>query len=144
MQGHAFAVDLNVLPLGDCELVLGTQWLRTLGVIQWDFMAMSMKFQHFSTTVTLGLHLTDHSLQEGKQFFKQPVRKGILLQIVSLGSVTTSSQPCDPAIEQLLSEFASVFATPTGLPPCRGHEYQILLKDGIALICQRPYRYPHF
>ena len=55
MQGHAFAVDLNVLPLGDCELV-------------------------FSTTVTLvGLHPIDHSLQEGKQFFKQPVRKGILL-----------------------------------------------------------------
>ena len=24
VQGHAFAVDLNVLPLGDCELVLGT------------------------------------------------------------------------------------------------------------------------
>ena len=25
VQGHAFVVDLNVLPLGDCELVLGTQ-----------------------------------------------------------------------------------------------------------------------
>jgi len=23
MQGHMFSVDLNVLPLGDCELVLG-------------------------------------------------------------------------------------------------------------------------
>ena len=37
MQGYNFVVDLNVLPLGDCELVLGTQWLRTLGLIQWDF-----------------------------------------------------------------------------------------------------------
>ena len=69
MQGHVFAVDLNVLPLEDYELVLGTQWLRTLGVIQWDFMAMSMKFQQFETTITLvGLHLTDLTLQEGKQF----------------------------------------------------------------------------
>ena len=33
MQGYYFAVDLNVLPLGDCELVLGTQWLRSLGLI---------------------------------------------------------------------------------------------------------------
>ena len=41
-------------------------------------------------------------------------------------------------------EFASVFDTPTGLPPSRGHEHQILLKDGTAPICQRPYRYPHF
>lgn len=24
MQGHMFSMDLNVLPLGDCELVLGT------------------------------------------------------------------------------------------------------------------------
>lgn len=44
MQGYNFAVDLNVLPLGECELVLGTQWLRTLGLIQWDFLAMSMQF----------------------------------------------------------------------------------------------------
>ena len=33
MQGHVFSMDLNVLPLGDCELVLGTQWLRSLGMI---------------------------------------------------------------------------------------------------------------
>ena len=24
IQGHIFSVDLNALPLGDCELVLGT------------------------------------------------------------------------------------------------------------------------
>ena len=34
VQGYTFTVDLNVLPLGDYELVLGTQWLRTLGMIQ--------------------------------------------------------------------------------------------------------------
>ena len=43
-----------------------------------------------------------------------------------------------------LIEFTSVFDTPSGLPPCRGHEHQILLKEGIAPICQRPYRYPNF
>ena len=66
-----------------------------------------MKFQHFGTIVILvGLHPTDHSLQEGNHFLKKPVRKGILLQIVSLGSTTTSSQPCDPTIKQILFEFA--------------------------------------
>ena len=100
VQGHAFVVDLNVLPLGDCELVLGTQWLRTLGVIQWDFRAMLMKFQHLGATMTLvGLHPTAHSLQKGDQFVKKPVRKGILLHIVSLGSTTSSTQSCDLAIE---------------------------------------------
>ena len=32
-QGNVFSVDLNALPLGDCELVLGTQLLRTFGLI---------------------------------------------------------------------------------------------------------------
>ena len=43
-----------------------------------------------------------------------------------------------------MTEFASIFDTPIGLPPCRGHEHHILLKEGIALICERTYKYPHF
>ena len=46
-----------------------------------------------------------------------------MLHIVSLVSVTTSLQPCDSAIEQLLTESASVYATPTSLPPCKDHEH---------------------
>ena len=146
MQGHMFSVDLNALPLGDCELVLGTQWLRTLGLVQWDFLKMSMQFLHFGTTITLsGMHTTDSTLQECEHFFRQLVRKGILLQVVSLGSGTPSSQHhCNPLIEKLLIEFASVFDTPSGLPPYRGHEHQIVLKEGTVPIYQRPYRYPHF
>ena len=101
---------------------------------------------HLGRPVTLfGLHPTNSTLQEGDHFFRKPIRKGIFLQIVSLGSGTSLSQPaCDPLIEKLLVEFASVFDTPTGLPPSKGHEHQILLKDATAPICQRPYRYPHF
>ena len=146
MQGHMFSVDLNVLPLGDCELVLGTQWLRTLGLIQWDFLKMSMQFLHFGNTMTLnGMHTTNSTLQEGEHFFRQPIRKGILLLVVSLGLGTyTSQHQCDPLIEGLLIEFASIFETPCDLPPSRGHEHQIVLKEGAVPICQKPYRYLHF
>ena len=37
-------MDLNVLPLGGCDVVLGTQWLYTLGLIQWDFQHLTMEF----------------------------------------------------------------------------------------------------
>ena len=145
MQGQVFAVDLNALALGDCELVLGTQWLRTLGLIQLEFLEMSMVFHHFNSTLKLvGLQLTSLTIQEGTKFFKPPVMKGLMLQIVSLATACPSSSQCTLEIEELLTEFAAVFETPTGLPPYRGFEHPILLKEGIKLVCQKPYRYPHF
>lgn len=33
LQGQKFIMDLNVLSLGGCDVVLGTQWLFTLGLI---------------------------------------------------------------------------------------------------------------
>ena len=32
------------MPLGECDVILGTQWLRTLGPILWDFVELWMQF----------------------------------------------------------------------------------------------------
>ena len=45
-QGHQFHIDFSLLELGGGGVVLGTQWLRTLGVISWDFEKLSMGFTH--------------------------------------------------------------------------------------------------
>ena len=37
MQGNEFHVNLHVLTLGGCDMVLGTQRLCTLGLVNWDF-----------------------------------------------------------------------------------------------------------
>jgi len=47
-------------------------------------------------------------------------------------------------VELSLQEFEHVFETPTGLPPLRGHEHPIILKEGAQPVCQRPYRYPFY
>ena len=38
-----FVSDILLLPLGGCDLVLGVQWLSTLGVIKLDFKHLRME-----------------------------------------------------------------------------------------------------
>ena len=36
IEGVKFFIQFHVLSLGGCDVVLGTQWLSTLGEIQWN------------------------------------------------------------------------------------------------------------
>ena len=44
MQGYSYTIDFFILTLGGCDIVLGVQWLRTLGPILWDFCKLFMEF----------------------------------------------------------------------------------------------------
>ena len=71
------------------------------------------------------------------------MKKGLLLQIADVeGDVLEAKVPV--VVESLLQEFGHVFETPTGLPPLKGHEHQINLKEGTQIVCQRPYSYPFY
>ena len=45
MHGTEFVSDVLLIPLGGCDLVLGIQWLATLGTITWNFKNLKMEFQ---------------------------------------------------------------------------------------------------
>ena len=62
------------------------------------------------------------------------------MQIMSYSSPLPTIQQCS-AIDDLLLEFAKVFEVLVGLPPLKGHEHQINLKEGTLPICEKPYRY---
>ncbi|KAA8522988.1 hypothetical protein F0562_009411 [Nyssa sinensis] len=47
MQGTTFTADMRLLPLGGCDMVLGVQWLSTLGPMLWDFQNLKMEFTAF-------------------------------------------------------------------------------------------------
>lgn len=36
---------MRLIPLGDCDMVLGIQWLAELGPILWDFKRLWMEFK---------------------------------------------------------------------------------------------------
>ena len=77
--------------------------------------------------------------------FKNPVKKGLILQISTLDSgVATALGQLPTASQDLLNEFGAVFEVPIGLPPIRGHEHGITLKEGAQPVYERPYKYPYY
>lgn len=43
-DGHEFKADVMLIALGSCDMVLGVQWLSTLGTVKWDFKELIMEF----------------------------------------------------------------------------------------------------
>ena len=57
-------------------------------------------------------------------------------------SDTPSTPALPPEVSQLLDEYQSVFAPPTGYPPARHFDHPIPLIPGATPVQVRPYRYP--
>lgn len=53
MQGTLFSAEMRILPLGGCDMVLGVQWLSTLGPVLWDFQNLRMQFTVMGQTHVL-------------------------------------------------------------------------------------------
>ncbi|GJU88044.1 reverse transcriptase [Tanacetum coccineum] len=45
IQGQDYSCDAMLLHLGGCEMVVGIQWLSTLGDIMWNFKNLTMEFE---------------------------------------------------------------------------------------------------
>lgn len=86
VQGSWFSPSYCVLSLAGCDVVLGVQWLETLGPIMWYFSNLHMAFQWEGSHVSLmGLKSTRTSFVEGNKMELSSFTKGkaILLQLIS-------------------------------------------------------------
>ena len=131
VQGVEFCINFHFLELGGYDAILGTQWLSTLGEIQWNFKLMTMSLWYRNKQVLLqGLSSNSgSSFVDCKKFFNASMKRGLLLQID--GVQPAASVDRIPAeVDSVLQEFGQVFETPTKLPPLRGHEHSIMLKEG--------------
>ncbi|KAH0655282.1 hypothetical protein KY285_030164 [Solanum tuberosum] len=136
LQGAEFTADFLLLPLGCCGVVLGVQWLLTLGDIKMNFTNLTMKLwykgrKHLlrgagNQVLTIGAgKLAKHSSNQSQL---------CMIQVMPMGSEEVKAH--DIVNVKDMKE-------PASLPPSRGVFYhRIVLKAGIEPMNKRPYRYP--
>eukprot|EP00253_Pinus_taeda_P021049 PITA_21049 len=110
LTNHFFVVDIP-----DTNMILGVQWLITLGK-------------------TVSAHRIEPVFREGD------IEWVVELHASDAG---TTGQTVHPEIQSILDQYAIVFGEiPPGQPPDRGFEHTIELKQGIQAVITTPYRHP--
>jgi hypothetical protein len=113
IQCEDFLLDCYMLPIKGFDVILGVQWLKSLGPIMWDFTALSMAF----------------------------LRNGRSVQFIGYGGAAPSLhiiQVQDNMLDTLLSTYPDIFANPRGLLPQRRHDHCIHLLPGTTPVVVWP------
>ena len=144
---------LDVLPLDQCEVILGKPWLfQENPLVDWKL--NTLKFKHRGQLLTLRPPLEPHQ-PDGPVLLstiqlKRAVRKNcaVFVAVVRTDATSETSSPdsSDDAslsarAQPLLMEYADVFQTlPKGLPPERGVDHKIELEPGHSPPSRPTYR----
>ncbi|XP_074356373.1 uncharacterized protein LOC141696084 [Apium graveolens] len=144
--------DFLPLELGSTDVILGIQWLETLGPMVTNWRTQVMKFEMGGSKVTL---VGDPSLVRSKITLKAMIKclrkegHGFLIEsnkveVVErqLGAVNERMEQIPVGLQPVIKHYQGVFAEPKGLPLSRGHEHHITLKMDSNPVGVRPYRYP--
>ncbi|GJX64110.1 transposon ty3-G gag-pol polyprotein [Tanacetum coccineum] len=140
-----------LLPLGECGMVLGIQWLATLGDIRFNFHKLRMDFNYHNKRVLLrGTHKSNLEWLSTKALSKtvKQAKLHSMVMCVFPNSASTCMQLEEtttlvhPSPQQVIEEYVDVFAIPTELPPTRDHDHKIPLVEGAQPVNIRPYRHP--
>lgn len=146
MKGEVFSFPIRLLKLGGYHVVLGCDWMKAVAPVLFDHRDGSITV----LTETKNLKLTgidakySCSLVSAEALYKmlcfddsQEVE-----HIFSIQAETTDSH-INPQVSGVLAQFEDIFSDPKGLPPFRGVEHQIILKEGSLPKHMYPYRYSH-
>lgn len=153
VQSHIFNLDLFVLDIEGADVVLGIQWLATLGTILTNYATLIMEFCLQRQQIKLcGDDAALANPLSPTGFNKLVTSGGVSSCYMCLQAIPTTktSSAGKNATDQrsflgkLLDEFQEVFAEPINLPPSRSVDHCIPLHPHTEAVNVRPYRYPHF
>ncbi|KAA0059567.1 Ty3/gypsy retrotransposon protein [Cucumis melo var. makuwa] len=154
LEGWKVKDSFLPLQLGGVDMILGMQWLHSLGVTEVDWKELMLTFHHQGRKVVIK---GDPSLTKTRVSLKNLMKswgaddQGFLVECrtIECGLLEEHEQDRgqgredEEAIATLLKQFASVFEWPTALPPQRSIDHHIYLKSGMDPVNVRPYRYAH-
>lgn len=147
MQGLKIQQDFYVFDLGGVDVVLGMEWLASLGEVRANFRELTLKIP-----VANGYHTLkgDSALTRVVASLKSILKtlsdqdQGFLVKYCHLQGEGRKSVIYPAWTKSILEEYELVFQEPKGLPPPRRQDHAIRLKEGSNIPNIRPYRYPHY
>ncbi|CAJ2679642.1 unnamed protein product [Trifolium pratense] len=138
---------VHLFELGGIDVVLGIEWLKTLGELIVNWRQQTMSFWINKRWVTLkgidgagGLGALQSLLCKTK-LKSQGVLWGLKNEEHEVEEKLTDMQQKE--LEGLLQRYQSVFNEPAGLPPRRNKEHAINLVENHSAVNVRAYRYPY-
>lgn len=141
LQDYSFSSDIRLLSVTGCDLVLGAEWLETLGYFGWHFKNKIMEFQvHGRNYRLVGLHSPDP--------VPSPVSSRVdlstlIASLMQASSHFANASPPTPQVEQFLTTYSDLFEPPKGLPPSWPTDHRITLLPGTQPVNVHSYRYAH-
>ena len=117
-------VDLYVLPIVGANIVLGVQWLKTLGPVLTDYSLMTMKFFYDQRLIELrddnDLTINMLTPPQLRQFLKHNEHASCYhIAVLTEASPDATPPLLHPRIQTLIDHFETLFQPPTSLPPAR-------------------------
>jgi hypothetical protein len=139
LKSHMFSIDM-----GGYDIVLGADWVRTLGPILMDFKVLTMKFDQEGQKykfqgITIGSPevISSHRMEN----LLKKDHSSVIAQLHAIQATETPSVSHD--LQNILSKHQMVFSTPQGLPPSYSvHDHSIPLVPGSLPPNIHPYRHP--
>jgi hypothetical protein len=147
VAGALFQVPFLVLPIHGADVVLGVQWLSSLGPFLADYSVPCIQFCHNNRPITISGDTTSTPTHASFAQFTRYLSTDSIASIHSISVPQLDSSPPfpdtpTPELSAILEEFDSVFAEPQGLPPHRAQDHHIHLEPHSSPVNVRPYRYP--
>ena len=146
MGDYTLRGPFYVTSIGGVDVVLGVQWLITLGTYSTNHQKGFLRFRQKGQKYTINAIEPKESKVVSSEQMDKIIRKGHFGFIARLytmeGPITEIKEQPPEEIHRVLVKHQSIFQKlPQGMPPNRGHEHIIELDPTKGPTMVRPYRY---